>query len=171
MEISSIDFFPRHTRITVKFRNRLYSSQVPGFAKSLLLMLPALEDHVCHNRKGLSFTREVEDTELGHVLEHVILALLGQRGIYTKGQTTWNWDRDPIGMYHITVQTGRKYVMKESILVAQAILTNALVGPVVKFSTPSSREGALPLLVQGRSGGEGRVLFSAGNTKAPVTGL
>lgn len=133
-------------------------------------MLPALADHICHNRKGLPFREEMQDTELGHVFEHVILAILGQRGIYTKGQTTWNWDRDPIGMYRVTINTGRKYAVKESILIAQAIMTNALVGPVVKVSTPVAGKGALPLLAHGISGGEEHVLFSAGNTRAPQGG-
>src|SRR5438270_4081834 len=108
MEISSIVFFPRHTRLTVRFRHHLYSAQVPDLAQNLFAMLPSLQEHLCYNRNGLSFVEEVADTELGHVFEHVILAILHRRGLYVRGQTTWNWQRDPLGTYHITISTGKK---------------------------------------------------------------
>lgn len=136
MEICSVTFFPRHTRITTRFRHHLYSSHVPNLARHLLSMLPSLREHECINRRNLSFEEELNQTELGHVFEHVILEVLSLRGILTRGQTTWNWQRDPIGMYHITIATGKKLILKESLLVAQAILTNALLGPVLRMRLP-----------------------------------
>ncbi|MEX2043589.1 MAG: hypothetical protein WD926_01700, partial [Patescibacteria group bacterium] len=62
-----------------------------------------------------------------------------RRGLCASGQTTWNWHRDPIGTYHVTVATGKKHLVKESILVAQAILTNALVGPVLSIRLPDAQ--------------------------------
>lgn len=129
MEISRLTFFPRHTRFTVRFPHRLYSSQVPRIAERLLRTLPSLAEHRCQNRHGLPFVEELEDSELGHVFEHVVLELLADRGIYTRGQTTWNWDRDPIGTYQITVSTGKRHAVKESLLLAQAVFTNLLIGP------------------------------------------
>lgn len=129
MEILGITFFPRHTRLTVRFRHHLYSGQLPTLAPSLVSMLPSLREHLCTNARGLSFEEELRDTELGHVFEHVMLAILADRGVCTRGQTTWNWHRDPVGTYHVTLSTGRRLLVKESLLVAQAIFTNVLVGP------------------------------------------
>ncbi len=150
MEICSVTFFPRHTRITMRFRHHLYCSHVPGLAKTLLAMLPSLREHDCINRRNLSFEEELTRTELGHVFEHVILEVLSRRGLCTRGQTTWNWQRDPIGTYHVTIGTGKKLLLKESLLVAQAIMTNALVGPVLRMRLPAgtpkpAASGELPV--------------------------
>lgn len=167
MEISNVSFLPRHVRITVRFRHHLYSSQVNHLGKHLLTMLPSLREHLCYNRSGLPFTEEVHDTEMGHVFEHVVLALLQERDIFTKGQTVWNWRRDPIGTYQVTISTGKRLAIKESILIAQAILTNALIEPVIKFSLPvvsrHSKSQPLPLYIQTADAAEsdGRMLFAA----------
>lgn len=160
MEISAITFFPRHTRITVRFRHSLYSSQVDRLRAHLLDMLPSLREHICYNRSGLPFTEELENTELGHVFEHVVLAILERRGLCTSGQTTWNWHRDPIGTYHVTISTGKKHLVKEGILVAQTILTNVLVGPVVQIRLPEAestpRRQPLPVYRLAKPGSRGK---------------
>lgn len=172
MEICSVTFFPRHTRITMRFRHHLYSSHVPDLAQHLLSMLPSLREHDCINRRNLSFEEELAETELGHVFEHVVLAVLSLRGVCTRGQTTWNWQRDPIGTYHVTIGTGKKLLLKESLLVAQAILTNALVGPVLRIRLPdpsgSGRTAELPVYRYELRGGEsvGRRLFETENRPA-----
>lgn len=150
MEISTVTYFPRHTKITVRFRHQLYSSQVPELANNLLTMIPSLRNHLCENRNGLRFEEEVRDTELGHVFEHVVLALLHARGYHLRGHTTWNWHREPLGTYQVTINTGKKLLIKESLLLAQAILTNALIGPVLRFTIPGieARTDARPLLVE-----------------------
>lgn len=134
MEISQLVFLPRTTRFTIRFPHRLYSSQVPRIAERLLQSLPSLAEHRCQNRNGLPFVEELEDSELGHVFEHVVLELLADRGVYTRGQTTWNWDRDPIGTYQVTISTGKRRAVKESLLMAQAVFTNLLLGPPLEFT-------------------------------------
>lgn len=151
MEISAVTFFPRHTRLTVRFRHHLYSRQVDGLSKNLLQMLPTLREHLCYNRSGLPFTEELNDTEMGHVFEHIMLDLLQRRGVYTRGQTTWNWHRDPIGTYQVTINTGKKLLIKECLLLAQAIVTNALLGPAIKVAMPRALKAsakAQPLALQ-----------------------
>lgn len=149
MEICSVTFFPRHTRITMRFRHHLYSSHVPDLAQNLLTMLPTLGEHECVNRRNLAFAEELTQTELGHVFEHVVLEVLSLRGLSTRGQTTWNWERDPIGTYHVSIHTGKRLLVKESLLVAQAILTNALMGPVLRMRLPEGPQptgsGELPV--------------------------
>jgi hypothetical protein len=150
MEISQLTFHPRHTRFTVRFRNRLYSSQVDDIATRLCEMLPTLTDHRCINRHGLPFTEELNDTELGHVFEHVVLELLSQREIYARGQTTWNWERDAIGTYQVTISSGKRIAIKECVLIAQAIFTNLLLGPPLRLKPmegprrmPAAKRGSL----------------------------
>lgn len=160
VEISAITFFPRHTRITLRFYHHLYSSQIPNLGAMLLDMLPNLREHICYNRHGLGFLEELADTELGHAFEHVILAILHQRGLSARGQTTWNWQRDPIGTYHVTINTGKKSLVKESLVLAQAIFTNALLKPVLRFvvSPPEAKR---------RSGSPASLLIQSPITKEP----
>ena len=160
MEISALKFFPRHTRITVRFHHHLYSSQIPNLADNLLQLMPSLRNHLCVNRNGLRFEEEVEDSELGHVFEHVILSILSQRGMCVRGQTTWNWHHDPLGTYQVTIHTGKKLAVKESLLIAQAVFTNAMLGPVVRIALPRPQAGSLPLVVQSATRPD-RVLFAA----------
>jgi len=172
VEVQSITFLPRHTRLTVRFRHHLYSGQLPDLANSLLQMLPKLREHLCYNRNGLPFIEELHDTELGHVFEHVILEILRQRGLYLRGQTTWNWHRDPLGTYNVTINTGKKLLVKESLLVAQAMFTNALLGPMLRFHLPAGSGGGRlpvtqPLAVHLESAKEpSRLLFSASHASA-----
>lgn len=164
MEISSVTFFPRHTRITVRFRHHLYSSHLPGLASHLLAMLPSLREHFCINRRGLTFEEELKETEMGHVFEHVVLAVLALRGVATRGQTTWNWQRDPIGMFQVTVGTGKKLLVKEAVLIAQAIITNAIHGPVLRFRLPDApltKQAELPVYRYVRVGQTAPLLFAA----------
>jgi hypothetical protein len=168
MEVSAITFFPRHTRLTVRFRHHLYSSQIPRLATTLLDVLPGLRQHMCHNRNGLPFVQELKDTELGHVFEHVMLEILRRRGLETRGQTTWNWHRDPLGTYQVTISSGKRLALKEAVLISQALFTNTLLGPVlqVHLPKPAARPPAtsLPLSIRHRS--PERLLFSA-KTQTP----
>lgn len=173
MEISSVTFFPRHTRITVRFRHHLYSSHLPGLAGHLLTMLPSLREHFCMNRRGLSFEEELKETEMGHVFEHVALAVLALRGITTRGQTTWNWQRDPIGMFQVTIGTGKKLLVKEALVISQAIITNALFGPVLRFRLPTAplttKEPELPVYRYTPVGQSAPLLFAAEAREAVTT--
>lgn len=174
MEVQSITFLPRHTRLTVRFRHHLYSGQLPELANSLLRMLPQLREHLCYNRNGVPFIEELYDTELGHVFEHVILEILRRRGLHLRGQTTWNWHRDPLGTYNVTINTGKKLLVKESLLVAQAMFTNALLGPVLRFHLPASsgsKPAAQPLAVHISPAKEpSRLLFSADQSEFETVG-
>jgi hypothetical protein len=81
----------------------LFTSELPGFDARLLHRLPLLWSTICHNDDGLSFVDELRATEMGHVVEHVVLALLILNGIYAKGTTEWNWLEEPEGSFAITL--------------------------------------------------------------------
>jgi len=117
------------------------------------------------NRRGLTFEEELKETEMGHVFEHVILAVLALRGAATRGQTTWNWQRDPIGMFQVTIGTGKKLLVKEALVIAQAIITNAVHGPVLRFRLPGEpllpKQTELPVYRYTRMGQTAPLLFAA----------
>jgi len=163
MELTSIKFVSGHCRITVRFPHQLYTSQIADLPHNLLTMLPDLRRHRCQNRSGLSFVEEVLDTELGHAFEHTVLAVLERHGVCTRGETTWNWNRDPLGTYHITITTRHRVLTKQCILVAQAIFTNALHGPVLDLRLPLGKPlpNRPPRLQFGRQPDSPQLVFAA----------
>lgn len=102
--IEHIDLHPEQVRLRVLVpRKVLFTSDIPGFDRDLLQRLPLLWSTICHNDHGLAFADELRATEMGHVIEHVILALLTEHGIYAKGTTEWNWLEEPEGAFTITL--------------------------------------------------------------------
>ena len=67
---------------------RLYYKPLPGApvttetldVRPLFTELPELRRHRCDNGRHRSFFDEARDTELAHLLEHVLIELLAQRG-------------------------------------------------------------------------------------------
>lgn len=115
--IRSIEYRQRSTRIVMDAR-ALYTGQVRGLVIKMRQQAPGLEYHDCHNAAGLPFVEEMQNTELGHAFEHLILEKLRLLKIYGRGLTRWNWKRDPMGRYQITIYSGQK--AKVSIAIEQA---------------------------------------------------
>src|SRR5437868_1913418 len=81
---------------------------IPQTYKILLKSLPRIYLSKCFNEKGLSFSQEVKRTEIGHLFEHILLEYIFElkskyepNNFAIKGETSWNWKRDPKGMFHI----------------------------------------------------------------------
>lgn len=78
---------------------------MPHLPKRLFRLFPQLTRHKCENDYGYTFRRECRDTELPHLLEHLIIELQSQaepHGVL-RGQTVWNWKLDPRGRFHVYV--------------------------------------------------------------------
>lgn len=82
----------------------------PDTSTLLTQFVPAYRTARCRNDRNLPFYREVEQTELGHLLEHILLEYLclnkrqaGQSQALFTGKTTWNWQRDPRGTFFIDI--------------------------------------------------------------------
>lgn len=97
--------------------------------------LPSIFSSQCFNDLGLSFAKEAEATEIGHLFEHIILEYLCQLKIASghnealySGKTSWNWKKDPTGVFHIVLNvayTERELVymaISKSILLLKKIL-------------------------------------------------
>lgn len=71
--------------------------------------IPTIFENECFNYKKVSFRKEVENTEIGHLLEHMILEnlkLLAEekygKGDF-RGETKWNWKKDKKGKFNIVI--------------------------------------------------------------------
>ena len=91
------------------------TDQLPKTFEILNKMLPSIFKSKCYNDKNLPFFIEVRSTEIGHLFEHIMLEYICQikiaRGLKKasiSGVTDWNWRKDLIGTFHITIRTGRE---------------------------------------------------------------
>jgi hypothetical protein len=91
------------------------TASLPHTLQALQLLAPSVLGTTCHNDHHLPFVKEVTDTEMGHLFEHLILDYLAHSEpanlktdrIY-KGVTEWNWNVNPMGTFSITISVGRK---------------------------------------------------------------
>jgi hypothetical protein len=104
------------TRITMDvLHNQINTEKIPTIIDMLQENLPTVLTTTCYNEEGLSFSEEVQNTEIGHLFEHILLEYLcqyriskGARRATYAGKTKWNWTRDPFGRFHIHLSCGTK---------------------------------------------------------------
>lgn len=89
----------------------LYTSQLPLTYKTLKKHVPSIFNSECFNSQNQPFKKEVKDTEVGHLFEHILLEFLciakmknGARSSTFSGVTKWNWKKEKKGMFHITIK-------------------------------------------------------------------
>jgi hypothetical protein len=95
--------------------NQVSTSGIPAVVEMLKLHLPNVLLTKCYNEENLPFIIEVQNTEIGHLFEHILLEYLCQLKIAKgfsrasfAGRTRWNWVRDPRGQFHIRLNCGVK---------------------------------------------------------------
>lgn len=88
---------------------RTSTSDLPVTYQILKENIPTVFDNECFNTEDLPFEIEVRKTEVGHLLEHLILENLkieswrmSQPADFV-GQTTWNWYREKYGKFNIEI--------------------------------------------------------------------
>ncbi len=76
---------------------------------------PSVLTTECFNDENLDFEKEVINTEIGHLFEHIFLDLLciekikfGYKTAVFNGRTFWNWEEDTFGNFHIFINVKRK---------------------------------------------------------------
>lgn len=115
----------RKTIISMRvFAPILYTSDMPSLARVLEKFLPSIMHAECFNYEGLSFMQEVQDTEIGHLFEHIVLEYLcdlkiahGFNKACFSGVTSWNWKRYERGTFTITINAG----YQDALLVSEAV--------------------------------------------------
>lgn len=97
------------------FTPHITTQSLPRTVVLLQKYQPSVLRTKCFNEENLPFQQEVKNTELGHLFEHIFLDQIcackleqGWKSAKCRGETCWNWESDPVGMYHITVSTGRR---------------------------------------------------------------
>lgn len=89
----------------------LYSSSLPATLPILRRFLPSIFKSKCFNTSYLPFLKEAEDTEVGHLFEHIFLEYLADLRINTKSPvrikayTEWDWYLHPKGTFHIVINS------------------------------------------------------------------
>lgn len=85
----------------------------PSTKKILEKLLPSILLSTCFNEEDLPFNQEVENTEIGHLFEHILLEYLcleklsyGYKEAVFSGRTNWNWQKDEEGTFHIIIDSG-----------------------------------------------------------------
>lgn len=95
--------------ITVLFRDTpLSTRRIPQLGDILEQEIPTIFNNKCFNDEHLPFREEVKATEIGHLLEHILMEyvcinheVLYPTPIVIKGLTSWNWFRDQVGTFKI----------------------------------------------------------------------
>lgn len=102
------------TRILMKmFYPVITTDTMPLTGSILEELLPSILGSTCFNEENLTFLQEVKNTEMGHLFEHILLEFLceeklaeGYEEAIFSGRTNWNWQNDPQGTFHITIDAG-----------------------------------------------------------------
>ncbi len=124
---------------------------IPGTLEFLQQNYPGVLKTQCFNDKNLPFITEVVATEIGHLFEHILIDQLcalkikqGAGSAVFNGNTSWNWQKNPYGLFEIWIDIGKK----ELILLIEALkrtieLTKKLLQPVLDFLIERERPGIL----------------------------
>jgi hypothetical protein len=113
----------------------LVTSRFPGFDRELLRLLPNLLKNVkCYNGHNHHFATEMLATELGHLFEHIWLEVLccekikNASSAHYSGETSWNWKKEPRGLFHITLRAGTadRELIEQAATISKRILNYIL---------------------------------------------
>lgn len=102
------------TNITMRLHIPIMTTaRLPLTVMFLQNSLPEVLCTMCFNEHKLPFKKEVLNTEIGHLYEHMLLECLrdlkekhGDADAEYNGVTDWDWTIDPKGVFHITVDSG-----------------------------------------------------------------
>jgi hypothetical protein len=102
----------------------LRTSSFPGLPDRAMRLLPGLRGHRCDNGAGLTFAREMADTEVAHLLEHIAVELLALSGSPDTlgGRTVWDFRADGRGVFRVLLDFDDDLVAIGALKEAEAIL-------------------------------------------------
>ena len=119
-----------HTQHFTSIMMILFSPQfvtTKNFPRTFALLnnlFPSVLRTRCFNEQHLPFDKEVKETEIAHLFEHIMLEYLcifklksGYKDVRFHGVTDWDWHTEPIGTFHIKINSG----YKNSIIFSQAL--------------------------------------------------
>jgi hypothetical protein len=124
------------TNIDMKlFIQDVTTTNMPHVLGFLKINLPTILQSTCFNDKKQSFAKEVVNTEIGHLFEHILLEYLcrekinaGHNEAMFSGITKWNWNKEEYGTFHIHIDITKRegdllyFALEHSILLLKRIL-------------------------------------------------
>jgi hypothetical protein len=116
----------------------LTTAELPKTYHVLNTHLPSIFQCQCFNDKKIPFSKEVLQTEIGHLYEHIVLEYLCDE--YCKhalkpttfsGVTSWDWIKNPKGTFTIELSVGKK---QEQLLNKALIKAAQLLNEIISTS-------------------------------------
>ena len=121
------------------------TTELPHTYDVLEKLLPSIYSSMCFNNGKLPFSKEVKNTEIGHLFEHILLEYLFElkqtddsSNVVIKGETNWNWLNDPKGLFHIRVNAGEP---EANIFPNALSKTVSLLNQIIEYS-PTKKQTA-----------------------------
>jgi len=129
------------------------SAKIPGFVEALLEAVPGLAEHGCSYREPGGFVRRLREddgTWMGHIFEHVAIALQNRAGCksVTFGKTR---SSDESGVYHVVYQYEEEWVGKAAGELAMDLLHHLVpdeLSPGVEQDQDFNFEGKMEDLIR-----------------------
>ncbi|MDI6900572.1 MAG: hypothetical protein QMC79_02620 [Anaerosomatales bacterium] len=147
MRVHSVTVCPDRVDVVVQVdaEERMRTADDELLVERALALLPGLERHVCDNGTGAAFAKEMQDTEVPHLFEHVVIELMtgagSPRGLH--GETQWDFRRDGRGVFRVSVEYDDDLVCLGAIKAADRVMAYLLDGgdaPDVVAETQRLRE-------------------------------
>lgn len=131
-----VDIKEKSSQITMEmFISVVSTKRIPQSFFLLKKNLPSVFNSTCFNEYNYPFKKEVRNTEIGHLFEHILLEFVCQMkrdsGVTApvhNGVTNWNWYKDRRGVFHINIDAGRgdEEIMSVSIHKSMKLLSDIL---------------------------------------------
>ncbi len=100
------------------------TAELPETYHILRQLLPRVLKTRCFNPGNLSFSKEVKQTEIGHLFEHILLEYLcqaklasGLDEVTVRGDTSWDWINTSRGTFKITINSA----LEDSQILAESL--------------------------------------------------
>lgn len=137
--------YSKSTTIHMKLLTPFVTTEdIPEVSLILKKRLPSIMRSRCFNENNFAFPREVKNTEIGHLFEHIILEYLsdlkyasGTKNPVYNGLTRWNWVKEEKGVFHIEIDSG--YEDKEIFTIALQKSTELLYF-ILQSTSPTTSE-------------------------------
>lgn len=123
------------TKMIMKLNaNTISTAELPNTISIIRKHFPSVLSTKCFNYNNFSFNKEIRNTEIGHLFEHILLENLcllklkaGAKEAVYNGRTDWNWKVDPRGVFYIYIDSGTKeYYLFEEALKKSIVLTEMI---------------------------------------------
>jgi hypothetical protein len=121
----SVSKKPQEVVLRMQFDKIKFSTRhFPNTLSFLKIHVPQVLKTKCFNPRNFTFRKEVVDTQMAHLFEHILLTFLcdaeiklGAKSAKFRAVTQWNWKINPKGSFTVTI-TGkvRKKVLEMALI-------------------------------------------------------